>query len=67
MKVLIIKAIDIDTEYDFKLAQLLLKNKLNWQPKISFQELVAKMVLSDLEEAKKDSLYQDKGFNVLNY
>jgi GDPmannose 4,6-dehydratase len=43
------------------------KDKLNWQPKISFQELVAEMVLSDLEEAKKDRLCEDKGFNVLNY
>ena len=43
------------------------KNKLNWQPKISFQELVAEMILSDLEEAKKDKLCEDKGFNVLNY
>ena len=43
------------------------KNKLNWQPKISFQELVTEMVLSDLEEAKKDRLCQDKGFNVNNY
>ena len=43
------------------------KNKLNWQPKISFQELVTEMISSDLEEAKKDKLCQEKGFSVLNH
>ena len=43
------------------------KNKLNWQPKISFQELVTEMVLSDLEEAKKDKLCSQEGFNVLQH
>jgi GDPmannose 4,6-dehydratase len=43
------------------------KNKLNWQPKISFQELVTEMIVSDLEEAKKDKLCEEKGFSVLNH
>jgi GDPmannose 4,6-dehydratase len=43
------------------------KDKLNWQPKISFQELVKEMMMSDLEEAKKDKLCEEKGFNVFNY
>ena len=43
------------------------KNKLNWQPKISFQELVEEMMLSDLADAKKDKLCEEKGFNVFNY
>jgi GDPmannose 4,6-dehydratase len=43
------------------------KNKLNWQPKISFQELVKEMMMADLKEAKKDKLCEEKGFNVFNY
>ncbi len=43
------------------------KDKLNWQPKISFQELVKEMMVSDLEGAKKDKLCENKGFNVFNY
>jgi GDPmannose 4,6-dehydratase len=43
------------------------KNKLNWQPKISFQALVEEMMMVDLEEAKKDKLCEEKGFNVFNY
>jgi GDPmannose 4,6-dehydratase len=43
------------------------KNKLNWQPKISFQALVKEMMMVDLEEAKKDKLCEEKGFNVFNY
>jgi len=43
------------------------KNKLNWQPKISFQELVKEMMTVDLKEAKKDKLCEEKGFNVFNY
>jgi GDPmannose 4,6-dehydratase len=43
------------------------KNKLNWYPKISFQELVAEMMLSDLEDAKRDKLCDDSGFTVFNY
>jgi GDPmannose 4,6-dehydratase len=43
------------------------KNKLNWQPKISFQELVTEMVLSDLEEAKKDKLCKEEGFSVFDH
>jgi len=43
------------------------KNKLNWQPKISFQELVKEMMMVDLKEAKRDKLCEEKGFNVFNY
>jgi len=43
------------------------KNKLNWQPKISFQELVKEMMMADLKEAKKDKLCEEKGFNVFTY
>ena len=43
------------------------KDQLNWQPKISFQELISEMMLADLEEAKKDKLCEEKGFNVFNH
>jgi len=43
------------------------KNILNWQPKISFQELVKEMMMADLQEAKKDKLCEEEGFNVFNY
>jgi len=32
------------------------KEKLGWEPKISFADLVAEMVRADLEDAKRDEL-----------
>jgi GDPmannose 4,6-dehydratase len=43
------------------------KEKLGWEPKIGFEELVKEMVQSDLEDAKKDELCQRAGFQVFNY
>jgi len=43
------------------------KAKLGWEPKISFQELVAEMVVADLEEARRDDLCQQEGFQVKDY
>jgi len=43
------------------------KEKLGWSPKISFNQLVTEMIRSDLEEAKRDSLCQDEGFQTYNY
>ena len=40
------------------------REKLNWVPKISFQEMVAEMVRKDLEEAKRDKLCETVGFKV---
>jgi GDPmannose 4,6-dehydratase len=40
------------------------KNKLGWQPEISFENLVKEMVASDLAEAKKDIHLRDGGFAV---
>ena len=42
-------------------------SKLNWRPKISFEELVKEMMSADLEEARRDKLCKEKGFNVPNY
>ena len=43
------------------------KDQLNWQPKISFQELVSEMMSADLQEAKKDKLCEEKGFSIFNH
>jgi GDPmannose 4,6-dehydratase len=43
------------------------KNKLGWKPKISFKELIKEMMIEDLEDAKKDKLCEEKGFNVFSY
>jgi GDPmannose 4,6-dehydratase len=43
------------------------REKLGWRPKISFDELVKEMVLSDLEEAKRDSLMKKHGFKSFNH
>ena len=43
------------------------KEKLGWEPKISFEALVKEMVTADLEEAKRDELVQRAGFRVKNH
>ena len=43
------------------------KQNLGWEPKITFDELVAEMVREDLEEAKKDELCRREGFKTFNY
>ncbi len=43
------------------------KNKLGWEPKIRFDELVAEMVREDLEAAKKDELCRREGYKTFNY
>jgi len=43
------------------------REKLGWTPRISFQQLVSEMVQFDLEDAKRDALCQDEGFQTYNY
>ncbi|MBE0596839.1 MAG: GDP-mannose 4,6-dehydratase [Desulfuromonadales bacterium] len=43
------------------------KEKLGWTPKTTFQELVREMVLSDLEDAKRDELCRSHGFSTFDY
>ena len=43
------------------------KEKLGWEPKITFEELVTEMVREDLEEAKRDELCRRAGFKVNNH
>lgn len=43
------------------------RQKLNWQPKISFEELVTEMVKEDLKSAERDALIKQNGFTVFDY
>jgi GDPmannose 4,6-dehydratase len=40
---------------------------LGWEPRISFEEMVASMVKADIEDASRDQLCKDSGYRVLNY
>jgi GDPmannose 4,6-dehydratase len=42
------------------------KEKLGWEPKISFDEMVKEMTAADLKEAEKEKLYQNKGFEIFH-
>jgi GDPmannose 4,6-dehydratase len=42
------------------------KQKLGWQHKTTFEELVKEMTQGDLEEAKKEALLRKRGFKVLD-
>ncbi len=43
------------------------KNKLGWEPKTSFRELVSEMMLADMQEAQRDDLAKQNGFKYFNY
>ena len=43
------------------------RERLGWAPKISFKELVNEMVISDLNDAKKDDLLKKEGFSTYNH
>ncbi len=43
------------------------KEKLGWEPRTSFEDLVAEMVRFDLEEARRDAMCKREGFAVKNY
>ena len=43
------------------------KEKLGWEPKTSFKEMVVEMVKEDLKEAKRNVIVKEHGFNVMNY
>jgi GDPmannose 4,6-dehydratase len=43
------------------------KEKLGWQPRITFKELVAEMVREDLKSAEKDELIKRHGYTTYNY
>ena len=43
------------------------KQKLGWEPKITFEEMVHEMMESDLNIAKRDSLVREHGFSAPDY
>ena len=43
------------------------KEKLGWEPKISFEDMVNEMMESDLEQAKRDALLREHGFSTFDY
>ena len=43
------------------------KQKLGWEPKIGFEELVAEMVREDLKSAERDELVKRHGYSVFAY
>ena len=42
------------------------REKLGWEPTVSFHELVKMMVREDLKEAERDQLCQSEGFRTFN-
>ncbi len=40
------------------------RQKLNWEPTISLEEMISEMINNDLEEAKKESFLRNKGFTI---
>lgn len=40
--------------------------KLGWRPKVTFRELVAEMVASDLQAAERDRLVHQSGYQIYN-
>ena len=42
------------------------RKKLGWKPRITFEQLIAEMVESDMKEAQKDYLCQLEGFQTFN-
>ena len=45
----------------------LAREALGWEPKTSFEEMVAEMVAWDLKEASRDLLCRNEGFSIKNY
>jgi GDPmannose 4,6-dehydratase len=43
------------------------REKLGWEPRTSFEELVREMVVADLEEAERDDLCRREGFRTFDY
>jgi GDPmannose 4,6-dehydratase len=43
------------------------KQKLGWEPKVTFKELVVEMVRSDLDAAQRDELVKEHGYQTFDY
>jgi GDPmannose 4,6-dehydratase len=42
------------------------KQKLGWEPEITFEEMIAEMVKHDIKEAQMDVLCKNSGFTIMN-
>jgi len=43
------------------------RQKLGWEPKITFEEMIAEMVEHDIRETRRDVLCKNSGFPILNH
>ena len=43
------------------------KKKLGWEPKTTFQQLVAEMIREDLKAAERDELVKANGYRTMDY
>ena len=43
------------------------KEKLGWEPEISFEEMVEEMVMEDLKLAQRDYMIKKAGFRAFDY
>ena len=43
------------------------RDRLGWQPKVSFEQLVREMVEADMNAANKDALIAQEGYRVFNH
>jgi GDPmannose 4,6-dehydratase len=43
------------------------REKLGWEPKTTFNELVSEMVREDLKSAQRDELVKKNGFSAYDY
>jgi GDPmannose 4,6-dehydratase len=43
------------------------KEKLGWEPKISFEDMVREMIVEDLKLAERDQVVRQKGYRAYNY
>jgi GDPmannose 4,6-dehydratase len=43
------------------------KEKLQWTPKVTFQELVSEMIKEDFKSAQRDDLIKKHGYQAMDY
>ena len=43
------------------------RKRLGWTPKVTFRELVARMVRADLKAAERDALVKRHGYSAYDY
>ncbi|MBV8673539.1 MAG: GDP-mannose 4,6-dehydratase [Acidobacteriaceae bacterium] len=43
------------------------REQLGWRPKVSFEQLISEMMMSDLRSAERDALMKRSGFEVYEY